>query len=502
MTSQEQRRIPQFLRPKRRRSSSFAAADGSPLERGDESAALQARAEADLLRQLPPHSLDAEKAVLGAILLTPEVLQEIAPLLQPEDFYLPAHRLIFKAFLDLSEGNAPVDGLTLKNYLQEHGLLEEAGGTLYLVDLGKTAVSSARADYHAGFVRDKAQVRNLIRVCSEIISRSFEPGLSVTELLDSSEQEILAAGERRTDHNYSSSAELAEKAFETLNQLASSGQRLTGIPTGYSRLDQLTSGLQRSDLIILAARPGMGKTALALNLLASAAFSHDDWPGVPVAIFSVEMAKEQLIQRMLCSEGRVNLSDLRGNALSEEDWAGLQKAADRLSKASIFIDDTDYLTIDALRFQARRLRRREGIELLVVDYLQLMHAPRRMNSRELEIAEISRGLKGLAKELHIPVIALSQLNRDIEKTERKNKRPMLSDLRESGAIEQDADLIMFIYRDEQNKPEDEEKHGEKSGKLGYTELIIGKHRNGRTGSITLRYIPAFTRFEEGVFGGG
>ncbi len=480
------------MRLKRPKNSPFVASDGSPLEEGDPVSELQTRAEADLVRNVPPHSVEAEQAVLSGILLTPEIISEIMGIVKAEDFYLPAHRLIFTASTTLFDQRAPVDLVAVKTYLQDHGLLEEAGGSIGLASLAEMAVSSARADYYAGIVRDKAQVRALISSCSTIISRSFEPGIAVKELLDESETQILAVGERRTDRTYMSSKELSEKIFEQLNERAKDKRSLTGINTGYRNLNNMTGGLQRSDLIILAARPGMGKTAFALNLAANAAIGNGMHPGIPVAVFSLEMSMDQLMQRLLCSEGRVNLSDLRRNMLTDDDWSGLMEGANRLSQAKIFIDDTPALSIGDLRARARRLHREHKIGFVLVDYLQLMRSSRKVDSRELEISEISRGLKSLAKELNIPVIALSQLNRKVE--ERSDKRPMLSDLRESGAIEQDADLIMFIYRQEMyNKTDDKPK-------VEPAELIIGKHRNGQTGTASLIYVPGFTRFEEAAPG--
>lgn len=458
------------------------------MEEGDLSAELHNRAEADLLRNVPPHSADAEQAVLGGMLLTPEVITDISATLKPEDFYIPAHRLIYSACTTLADQNLPVDLVSVKTYLQDHALLEEAGGSVYLATLAETAISSARADYYASIVRDKAQVRSLIGSCSEIISRSYEPGVSVNDLLDQSEQQILAVGSRRTDRTFMSSKELSDKIFEELNARAKDKRTLTGVTTGYRTLNMMTGGLQKSDLIIMAARPGMGKTAFALNLAANAAIGDGMNPGIPVAVFSLEMSMDQLMQRLLCSEGRVSLSNLRRNMLNDDDWSGLFEGANRLSQAEIYIDDTPALSIGDLRARARRLHKDKGIGMVMVDYLQLMRASRRVDSRELEISEISRGLKALAKELNIPVIALSQLNRKVE--ERSDKRPLLSDLRESGAIEQDADLIMFIYREEMYKKTDDKP------KVEPAEIIIGKHRNGQTGTAHLMYIPGHTRFEE------
>lgn len=432
--------------------------------------------------------MEAEQAVLGGILLDSTVLDDVMDIVRAEDFYLPAHRLIYSSCIALTEQNAPIDLLTVRSQLKDHGLLEEAGGAVYLATLAETSVSTARADYYAGIVRDKAQMRSLISACSSIISRSFEPGVSTKELIEESEQSIFSVRDRASSSTYASSAELSRKVFDELNARAKEKATLTGLNTGYRNLNKMTGGLQRSDLIIVAARPSMGKTAFALNLAMNAAEGNDMHPGMPVAVFSLEMSMEQLMQRLLCARGRVNLGKLRSNILSDSDWEGLIEAADVMTRAQIYIDDTPALSIGELRARARRLARDKGIKMVMIDYMQLMRASRRVDSRELEISEISRGLKALAKELNIPVIALSQLNRKLE--ERKDKRPILSDLRESGAIEQDADLIMFIYRDSVYQTLEEKPQSE------ITEIIIGKHRNGQVGTAHLMYIGPYTRFEE------
>lgn len=426
--------------------------------------------------------------MLGGIMVREDTLDEVADLVRAEDFYIPSHRLIYSSCLTLAENSAPVDLVTVGQHLKDHGLLEEAGGAVYLATLAETTVSTARADYHANIVREKAQLRNLISACSRIISRSFEPGVETSELVEESEQSIFNVRDQARSRTYASSAELSRRVFEDLNAKAKDRATLTGINTGYRNLNKMTGGLQRSDLIIVAARPSMGKTAFALNLAMNAAEGNEMHPGVPVAVFSLEMSMEQLMQRMLCARGRVNLGKLRGNALGDDDWEGLITAADVMSRSEVYIDDTPALSIGELRARARRLARDKKIQMIMVDYLQLMRASRRVDSRELEISEISRGLKALAKELNIPVIALSQLNRKLE--ERKDKRPILSDLRESGAIEQDADLIMFIYRDSVYQTLDEKPQSE------ITEIIIGKHRNGQVGTAHLMYVGPYTRFEE------
>lgn len=486
--SQQNPNNPKWKLRNRPQNSPFTAADGSPLEEGDRSVLLKEQAESDLERNVPPHSVDAEQAVLGGILLTPEVLDEVISVLVPEDFYLPAHRLIYSACLYLLNKNAPINMVSVREYLKDNAMLEESGGAVYLATLAQAVVSSARADYYAGIVRDKAQLRSLISSCSSIITHCFEPGLDARAMLDESEQAIMNVAERRSDKTYKSSAELTAKVFEELDARARNRDQLTGVNTGYRSINTMTGGFQRSDLIILAARPAMGKTAFALNLAMRAAEGDSSQPGIPVAIFSLEMSMDQLIQRMLCARGRVDLSKMRRNQLSDNDWVNLQVAADALSQANLFIDDTPALSIMDLRARCRRLKREKGIGFVLIDYLQLMRASRRVDSRELEISEISRGLKAMAKELNIPVMALSQLNRKVE--ERSDKTPMLSDLRESGAIEQDADVIIFIHR-----PAAYLKHDERPER-DMAEIIFGKHRNGSVGKVDLVYVPSFTQFEE------
>lgn len=482
-----QSRPPQKNR-RSQKNSPFTSTDGSPLAEGDPVGDLQTQAEADLARNVPPHSVDAEQAVLGGVLLNPDALDEIIGTLMAEDFYLPAHRLIYTACTVLSEKNAPVNIVSIREYLKDNAMLEEAGGAVYLATLAQAVVSSARVDYYAAIVRDKAQMRALISACSNIISNSFEPGQEAKILLDQSEQAIMNVAERRTDRTYKSSLELTNQIFDELDLRARRKDSLTGVNTGYKSLNRKLGGFQRTDLIILAARPAMGKTAFVLNLAMRAALGDSYNDKVPVAIFSLEMGMEQLMSRMLCAWGRVNLSKMRRNMLDDGDWANLQAAAGDLTAAKLFIDDTPALSIMDLRARARRMKREQDIGMVIIDYLQLMRGSSHTGSRELEISEISRGLKALAKELNIPVIALSQLNRKVE--ERPDKRPMLSDLRESGAIEQDADVIMFIYRAAAYMKHDERPETD------VAEIIIGKHRNGEIGTVELVYVPAYTMFEE------
>ena len=441
------------------------------------------RARDDLLRRVPPHNEEAEQAVLSGVFLRPDLLQELVDQLRPVDFYVPAHRIIFGAFVALCEQNTPVDEVTVFDWLVSHSQLEAAGGAAYLGELSRAVVSGANAVHWAKIVRDKAMQRALIDTSAQIISNCYDASRDVPTLLDESERAIFSISERANSKTFSSSSELVRSVFDELLARYNNKSVTTGVPTGYMQLDKMTAGLQPTDLIILAARPSMGKTAFALNVAMRAALSG----GATVAIFSLEMSKESLMDRMLCAWGRVELSRVRRGFLEDDDWAKLSASADALSQAKIFIDDTAGLTPLALRARCRRLKAEHGLDLVMVDYLQLMHSSRN-DSRELEISDISRNLKALAKELKVPVIALSQLNRKVE--ERTDKRPVLSDLRESGAIEQDADLIMFIHReDAYNKKGDRPK-------TGIAEIIIGKHRNGPTGTVELAYRPEFTAFDD------
>ncbi len=438
-----------------------------------------------LLRNVPPHSIEAEQAVLGGVFLKPESVNSVIPILQEEDFYLPAHKSIYASFLSLYQKRAPIDLVAVAEELKAQSQLEQAGGAAYLADLTRSVVSGAHVEYYASLVRDKAMARSLISSCADIIAESYDPSQDVQSLLDHSEQSILAISQRNSSQTYKSSMELTGLVFEKLHAAANNKELLTGVPTGYVKLDKMTAGLQPSDLIILAARPSMGKTALALNIAMRAAIrSH-----VPTIIYSLEMSMEQLMMRMLCAWAKVDVSKLRQSyLLKDEDWQALHDAGEVFRNAPIYIDDSPSLSSLELRARTRRLWSEKGVGLVLIDYLQLMRSSRKTDSRELEISDISRNLKAMAKELNVPVIALSQLNRKVE--ERKDKRPMLSDLRESGAIEQDADVIMFIYREAAYLP-----HNERPAQ-DTAEIIIGKQRNGAVGTVELIYAPAFTAFED------
>ncbi|MDR3358037.1 MAG: replicative DNA helicase [Desulfovibrio sp.] len=442
----------------------------------------------DILRRVPPHSVEAEQAVLGGVFCRKDLMQGLVDILIPKDFYLPSHVVLFNVFVELFNKRAPIDLVTVAELLRDRKELEDAGGAVYLAELAQAVVSGANAEYYATIVRDKSLQRTLIDVCSGIISNCFDASQEVSALLDESEQAVFSVAQRNTGRDFFSVGDLIVPVIDKLTLLSTSREVVTGVTTGYFRLDRLTAGLQPSDLIIVAARPSMGKTAFALNMALAAVTSRN----VPVVVFSLEMSKEQLMQRMLAAHGKVDMSRLRRpSQLTPDDWERLQASADILRDASLFIDDTPALSTLELRARARRLKAEKGLGLVVVDYLQLMRASRRgIDSRELEISDISRSLKALAKELDVPVVALSQLNRKVE--ERGDKRPILSDLRESGAIEQDADVIMFIYRDDVYKhPKASERPSH-----GPAEIIVGKQRNGPVGTVELMYIAPYTSFED------
>ncbi|HUR71747.1 MAG TPA: replicative DNA helicase [Candidatus Limnocylindrales bacterium] len=437
----------------------------------------------DNLRKIPPQNLDAESSVLGGILIENEAVNVVLETLRPEDFYRESHRRIMRAMIEITDRSEPVDLITLSDYLKSKNELESVGGTAYLASLADFVPTAANIAYYVRIVHEKAILRNLISTATEIATRGYDEQGNVDEFLDSAEKIIFDISEKKIKQSFVAVGDMITDTLKTIDKLYQRKEMVTGVPTGYEDLDKITAGLQPSDLIIVAGRPGMGKTAFALNIAANAAYA-----GIGAAVFSLEMGKEQLVLRMLCSEARVNSSKVRSGYLGERDFPQLAKAAGKLHEAPIYIDDTPAISVLELRAKARRLLRDRSkrVGLIVVDYLQLMRGMGQANNREQEISEISRSLKALAKELRVPVIALSQLNRRVE--DRSERRPQMSDLRESGAIEQDADVIMFIYRDEvYNKNNDDVK--------GKAEVIIAKQRNGPTGSIDLTFIGEFTRFE-------
>ncbi len=431
--------------------------------------------------RIPPHSSEAEESVLGAILLDNEALNTAMEKLQPEDFYRAAHRAIFTAMAKLSDRREPVDVITLSSELRAMNLLDEAGGLEKLSKLATLVPSAANVGYYAKVVREMSLRRRLIHEASEIVSEAFDLDKDIEGFVDTSEARILGVSKKKKKSSFYHVSDIVQESIKIVEKLYDQKQPVTGVPSGFKRLDSMTAGFQSSDLIIIAARPSMGKTALALSMAGHIGVHENK----AVAVFSLEMSKEQIVLRMLCGEARVDSSRVRTGHLQERDFPKLVDAASRIAEAQIFIDDTPAVTVTEVRAKSRRLHRDNPLSLIVVDYLQLMRSPAYSHAREQEISDISRSLKALAKELSVPVIALSQLNRSVES--RTDKRPMMSDLRESGAIEQDADLIMFIYRDEVYNPETPDK--------GVAELLIAKQRSGPTGVVRVAFSPEFTRFD-------
>jgi replicative DNA helicase len=441
--------------------------------------------EADLSsHKLPPQNIEAEQSVLGGILIENEAVNKVMEILSADDFYRDAHRKIFNALINLSERDEPADLITVKNELQKTNQLDSIGGASYITSLMDSVPTAANIEYYAKIVKEKAILRNLIQTSTEIITKSYQDRGDVEEFLDEAEREIFQISENRVKPSFYPIKKVVKDSFEIFQRLYEKKELVTGVPSGFKELDRMTAGFQPSDLIIVAGRPSMGKTAFCLNVAQHAAIENK----ITVGIFSLEMSKEQLVIRMFCSEARVEGNRLRTGFLAESDWPKLTIAAGNLSEAPIFIDDTAALSVLELRAKARRLKSDHGLGMLVIDYLQLMRGRSRVENRQQEISEISRSLKALSKELNIPVIAVSQLSRRTE--ERQGMRPQLSDLRESGAIEQDADLILFIYRDEvYNRSADNPNRGK-------AELIIGKQRNGPIGQIELAFHDKFTTFKE------
>jgi replicative DNA helicase len=434
--------------------------------------------------RVPPHHLEAEMAVLGGILLDREALPKALEILTPEDFYKESHRMIFQGLVELFDRNEPSDLVTLSNVLRTRNQLEAVGGMEYLTLVADQVPSTANIAYYARIVREKAVLRRLIRKGSEIVEECYRDQIDLEDFLDEVERGIFQIAEDRVRKSYFPMKDIVKASFETIERLYERKALITGVPSGFVDLDTLTAGFQASDLIVVAARPSMGKTALCLDIARHAAVVAD----IPVALFSLEMSKEQIAIRLLCAEAKVDGSKLRRGFLKESDWPKLTTAAGVLSESPIFVDDTPDLSVLELRAKARRLKAEKNIGLVILDYLQLMRGRHGVERREQEISEISRSLKALAKELNVPVIALSQLNRRVE--ERGDKMPQLSDLRESGAIEQDADVILFIYRDEvYNRNPD-------NPKRGTAEIIVGKQRNGPTGKVTLAFLQPFATFED------
>ncbi|WP_019120864.1 replicative DNA helicase [Brevibacillus massiliensis] len=432
------------------------------------------------LDRVPPQNLEAEQSVLGAVFLAREALITAVEILRPEDFYKTAHQRIFKTMLDLYEKGEPVDLVTVTAELQDHKLLEEIGGVSYLTDLARSVPTAANIEYYARIVEEKALLRRLIRTATKIANDGYSREDEVGEIIADAERYILELGQNRNSGGFTSIRDVLMETYERIELLSQRRGEVTGIPSGYPDLDKMTSGFQRSDLIILAARPSVGKTAFALNVAQNVAAR----AGETVAIFSLEMAASQLVQRMICAEGNLDASKMRTGWLEEDDWQKLTMAIGTLAKAPIYIDDTPGVTVQDIRAKCRRLQAERGLGMILIDYLQLIHGRGRGENRQQEVSEISRTLKGIARELNVPVIALSQLSRSVE--QRQDKRPMMSDIRESGSIEQDADIVAFLYRDDYYDRETENKN--------VIEIIIAKQRNGPTGTVELAFLKEYNKF--------
>ena len=437
----------------------------------------------DVLR-VPPHSIEAEQSVLGGLMLVGESWDQVADRLTEEDFYRREHRLIFRAIGQLAGAGQPCDAVTLGEWFERHGETANVGGVAYLAELANNTPSAANIAAYADIVRDKAVLRKLIEAGTQIAGDGFNPeGRGTPEILETAEQRVFKIAEAgaRGRKQVVPVRQSVKEAVELLAQRYANRGQLNGLTTGFKDLDDLTSGMQRQDLVIVAGRPSMGKTAFALNIAEAVAMRAKQ----PVLVFSMEMSASQLAFRLISSMGRISQKDLRSGELAEEEWPRVSQAASLLSESKIFIDDTPALSPGELRSRARRMMREHGLGLVVIDYLQLMQVPGNKENRATEISEISRNLKAMAKELDVPVIALSQLNRALE--QRNDKRPVMSDLRESGAIEQDADLILFIYRDEV--------YNKESNHKGVAEIIIGKQRNGPIDTVKLTFLGQYTKFE-------
>lgn len=438
-----------------------------------------------MLDRIPPQNVEAEQSVLGAMLIEREAISRVSEFLRPEDFYREAHRLIYNAIVDLYNKNEAADLITITEQLKKADKLELVGGISYISSLANSIPTAANVIYHARIIEEKALLRQLINAATYIAGMGYEANNEVVAILDEAEKIILGVSNRKVTGTFAPVKNIIMEAFDKIEQLYASKGGITGLSTGFKDLDRLTAGLQPSDLILIAARPSMGKTAFVLNMARNVAVREKK----PVAFFSLEMSKEQLVQRLLCSEAPIDAQRLRIGDLKDDDWKRLVQAAERLSSAPIFIDDTPGITVAEMRAKARRLKVEQNLSLIVIDYLQLMSGQSgsgRSENRQQEISEISRSLKSLARELSVPVIALSQLSRGVES--RQSKKPMLSDLRESGSLEQDADIVAFLYREDYYNPDTESKN--------LAELIIAKHRNGPVDTLVLNFQKQFTKFSD------
>ena len=437
--------------------------------------------------RIPPHSLEAEKSVLGAAMLSEEALGDVAETVRPDDFYDKNHKEIFEAILDLNRKSLPVDVLTVSEELKKRGSLNMVGGRAYVASLSSSTPTTSNAPEYARIVSEKAAIRRLIAAADGIVDKGYDGGMAASQMIDFAEREIFERSQSRQKGKYTHIQEALLSNLDAIDKASQMEDGLTGITTGFADLDAKTSGLQKSDLIILAARPAMGKTAFALSLARNAAVKGN----ASVMIFSMEMAKEQLSQRLLSMESKVELQKLKKGNLDRRDWEDINIAMDVLSGTNIHIDDTAGISIMEMKSKCRRLKAEKGLDLVVIDYLQLMNPEGKADSRTQEISVLSRNLKLLARELDCPVLVLSQLSRAPET--RTDHRPMLSDLRESGSIEQDADIVIFLYRDEYYNKENTEKPGE-------CEVIVAKHRSGPTGTIDVSWIERYTQFKDKASG--
>jgi len=432
------------------------------------------------LDRVPPQNNEAEQSVIGAVFLSKEALITAMEILRPEDFYKTAHQRIFQTMLDLYEKGEPVDLVTVTAELQDHKLLDEVGGVPYLTALAGSVPTAANVEYYARIVEEKSLLRRLILTATKIANDGYSREDEVGEIIADAEKYIMEIAQNRNSGGFTPIRDALLETYERIEFLSQRRGDVTGIPSGYVDLDKMTAGFQRSDLIILAARPSVGKTAFALNVAQNVAAR----AGETVAIFSLEMSASQLVQRMICAEGNLDASKMRSGWLEEDDWQKLTMAIGTLAKAPIYIDDSPGVTVQDIRAKCRRLQAERGLGMILIDYLQLIHGRGKGDNRQQEVSEISRTLKGIARELNVPVIALSQLSRSVE--QRQDKRPMMSDIRESGSIEQDADIVAFLYRDDYYDKQTENKN--------VIEVIIAKQRNGPTGTVELAFLKEFNKF--------
>lgn len=430
----------------------------------------------------PPHNIEAEQAVLGAIFLEPDAFATASEILVAEDFYRVSHQRIYQAMMTLSDKGEPIDLVTVTTLLSNEDLLTEAGGVSYLTDLANSVPTAANISYYSKIVEEKSILRRLIRTATNIVTSTYTKEGDVEEVLNEAERDILEVSSRQNSGSFKAIKDVLIDVYDHIEKLHQSDGSITGVPTGYRDLDRITSGFQKNDLIIIAARPSVGKTAFALNIAQNVATNTDE----NVAIFSLEMGADQLVSRMLCAEGNIDSQRLRTGKLEAEDWGKLTMAMGSLSNAGIYIDDTPGIRVSEIRSKCRRLKQEHGLGMIIIDYLQLIQgsSSRTAENRQQEVSEISRSLKGLARELNVPVIALSQLSRSVE--QRQDKRPMLSDLRESGSLEQDADIVGFLYRDDYYDSESEQQN--------IIEIIISKQRNGPTGTVELAFVKEYNKF--------